>query len=173
LDEIVTEVKNETLHVYRKRSNWFSIFNWRNSKTGEVYITVQQLHGIDVSSGADVKTENRLRGEQMSIDTSSGSDLDLDLVYKHISLNSSSGSDAKLRGRSKTFTAVASSGSDIHARFLEADECRVTVSSGSDAVVFAAVKLDAKASSGGDIRYYGNPPVKEINTSSGGDVSGR
>jgi hypothetical protein len=32
-------------------------------------------------------------------------------------------------------------------------------------------ELYAKASSGADVRYYGNPQVKDIDESSGGDVS--
>jgi hypothetical protein len=70
----------------------------------------------------------------------------------------------------KTFEAEASSGSDIKAQKLESKICKVRVSSGSDATVTVSDELYARASSGGDVRYYGSPVVKDIDESSGGDV---
>lgn len=172
IDEIITEVRGDVLHIYTKRNNnWF---NWgKLNQTKKAYVTVKELNGIDASSGSDVKSENTLKGESIDLDASSGSDIDLDLIYKNIKLDTSSGSDAKLSGKAKTFEAEASSGSDISARELETAICRVRVSSGSDATVHVTDELYAKASSGGDVRYYGNPSIKDTDESSGGDVSQR
>ena len=172
IDELITEVKGDVLHIYMKRNN--NLFNWGSrNETKKVYVTVKELSAIDASSGSDVESENTLKGDHINIEASSGSDIELDLVYKNIRLDTSSGSDAKLSGKAKNFEAEASSGSDISARGLEAAICRVRVSSGSDAVVSVTDELYAKASSGGDVRYYGNPKVKDTDESSGGDVSQR
>ncbi len=172
IDKLITEVKGDVLHIYMKQNNnWF---NWgKINQTKKAYVTVKELNAIDASSGSDVKSENTLEGQVINIEASSGSDVDLDLVYKNIKLDTSSGSDAKLNGRAKTFEAEASSGSDISARGLEASICRVRVSSGSDATVNVTDELYAKASSGADVYYYGNPKVKDTDESSGGDVSQR
>lgn len=172
IDDIVTEVKNGTLHIYlEKNNNWF---NWgRLTETRKAYVTVKQLESIDASSGSDVRSENTLKGDELDIEASSGSDVYLDIVYKNVSLKTSSGSDAKLSGKAKYFTASASSGSDIVARDLETEKCNVKASSGSDATVNVSDELVAKASSGADVRYYGNPKTKDTDESSGGDVSGR
>ena len=171
IDDIVTEVKDGTLHIYLDKNNWF---NWgRINETRKAYVTVEQLGMIDASSGSDVRSENTLKGDDMEIEASSGSDVYLDLVYKNVSLKTSSGSDAKLTGKAKYFTASASSGSDIVARDFETEKCKVKASSGSDATVNVSDELIAKASSGADIRYYGNPRTKDTEESSGGDVSGR
>jgi hypothetical protein len=66
--------------------------------------------------------------------------------------------------------AEASSGSEIRAEELESVICKVNASSGSDIIVNVSEEIYAKASSGSDIRYYGNPQIKDINESSGGDV---
>ena len=172
IDDLITEVKGDVLHIYMKRKS--SFFNWgKMNETKKAYVAVKELNGIDASSGSDVKSENTLKGESINIEASSGSDVDLDLVYKNIKLDTSSGSDAKLTGKAKTFEAEASSGSDISARGLESAICRVRVSSGSDATVNVTNELYAKASSGGDVRYYGNPKIKDTDESSGGDVSQR
>ena len=174
IEDVKTEVRGGTLHVYMKNNNsLFNIFNWGRSTSRKVYVTARELKSIQASSGSDVKSKNTLKGESLKVESSSGSDVNLDVVYKEVTLSSSSGSDARLSGRAKYFTASSSSGSDINARDLEAQICKVNVSSGADATVTATEELHANASSGADVRYYGNPKVVDIDESSGGDVSGR
>jgi hypothetical protein len=172
IDDLITEVKDGTLRIYMKQSNnWF---NWNiGNQTRKAYVTVKELQKIHASSGSDVKSENTLKGETLEVKASSGSDVTLDIYYKSFSLDTSSGSDARISGKTKNFEAEASSGSDIKAQDLESSVCRVRVSSGSDASVNVTDELYAKASSGADVRYYGNPQVKDIDESSGGDVSHR
>ena len=168
IDKLITEVDDGTLHIYMKKSNWT---NWGLTKTRKVYVTIEKLNAVDVSSGSDVQSENTLTGENLKLRVSSGSDLSLDVVYKNLSLDASSGSDAKVTGKVKNFEAQASSGSDINAKDLECVICKVSASSGSDASIRVSDELYAKASSGADIDYYGNPQIKDIDESSGGDVS--
>ena len=170
IDKIITEVKDGTLRIYMKQSNnWF---NWNNgNQTRKAYVTVKELQEIEASSGSDVKSENTLTGENLKVHASSGSDVAIDVIYKSVRVDTSSGSDAKLTGKVKTLEAEASSGSDINAKELESKICKVNVSSGSDATVNVADELYANASSGADVNYYGNPQVKDINESSGGDIN--
>jgi len=171
MDEIKTEVKDGTLRIYVKsRNNWF---NWGFNKPRKAFVTVKKLKEIDASAGSDVKSENTLEGEILKVEASSGSDVDLELYYKTVELDASSGSDARLRGKAKTLVAQASSGSDIKARELEVAIGKLKASSGSDINVTVTDQLYAKASSGADIRYYGNPNIRDTDTSSGGDVAGR
>jgi hypothetical protein len=171
IDNLITEVINGELRIYMKKTNWF---NWSGmTKTRKVYVTVKELKKIDASSGSDVRSENTITGESLVIEASSGSDVVLDLVCKNISVNTSSGSDAKLTGKAKTLKAEASSGSDINARDLATSVCYANASSGSDITVNVSDELVARASSGSDIRYYGNPGIKDTDESSGGDVSRR
>lgn len=170
IDNIITEVKDGTLRIYMKKGNWF---NWGGNKSRKAYVTVKELIAIDASSGSDVRTENTLKGESLKVKASSGSDVNIDVIYKNVWVDTSSGSDARLSGKAKTFEAEASSGSDIKAQKLESAICRVKASSGSDITVSVSSELYARASSGGDIRYYGDPSVRDTDESSGGDVSRR
>lgn len=173
IDDIVTEVKKGTLHIYMKKGNRFNFFNFGNISARKVYVTATQLNRVDASSGSDVRSENTLRGDALEVRSSSGSDVVLDVVYKNISLDASSGADLKMSGKAKTVRASASSGSDINARNLEAVVVHANASSGADVAVHATGEIYANASSGGDVGYYGNPSVKNIDESSGGDVSAR
>lgn len=170
IDDLITEVKDGTLRIYMKQSNnWF---NWNSgNQTRKAYVTVKELEAIDASSGSDVQSENTLKGEELKVNASSGSDVEIDVYYKNVWVDASSGSDAKLSGKTKTLNAEASSGSDIKAEGLESSVCKIKVSSGSDATVNVSDELYANASSGADVRYYGNPQIKDIDESSGGDVS--
>lgn len=167
IDDIRTDVKDGTLHIYTKKNNWF---NWGNNKPRKAYVTVTELTRLYASSGSDVVSENTLEGDRLEVKTSSGSDIKIDVIIKNLSVDASSGSDAKLSGRSKTFEAEASSGSDIKAQNLEAKIGKLRASSGSDISVTITDELYAKASSGADIRYYGNPQIRDTDESSGGDV---
>ena len=168
IDKVITEVKDGTLKIYMKQNNnW----NWGITKSRKVYVSVKELVRLDASSGSDVNSENTLTGESLEVKASSGSDVNLDIHYKNFSVDASSGSDARISGKTKNLKVEASSGSDVKAQYLESVICKVSVSSGSDATVNVSEELYANASSGGDVRYYGNPQVKDINESSGGDVT--
>ncbi len=170
IDDIKTEVKDGTLHIYMKRNNWF---NWNGNRTRKAYVTVKELVALDASSGSDVESENTLEGETLDISASSGSDVKLDVRYKNLSLHSSSGSDAELKGKTKYLKLSASSGSDIDASGLESVYAKANASSGSDISLTVTEELEADASSGADITYFGNPKNRNIDESSGGDVRGR
>lgn len=168
INDIVTEVKDGILKIYMKDRpfKWFG--NW--SKELKAYVTVKTLERISASAGSDVVSENTITGNNLKVDISSGSDLKMEVEVENLSLESSSGSDAALSGRAKNFKANASSGSDIDASDLKTKICDVEVSSGSDASVNVSDELVAHASSGGDIKYSGDPQQKDIHKSSGGGV---
>jgi len=169
IDNIKTEVENGTLKIFTKNSP----FNWNFNKTRKVYVALKTLENLNASSGADVVSENLLKGNRLNISASSGSEVKLNIEYREVQLDSSSGSDAELSGSCHFFKASSSSGSDIAAPGLLSKVCHVNVSSGADAVVYASDELKANASSGGDVRYLGNPKSKNIDESSGGDVTAK
>lgn len=170
IEKIITEVKDGVLHIYVKQNGWF---NWSGNETRKAYVTIKELNRIEASSGSDVNSENTLKGEELKINVSSGAEVEVDVYYKNLDVNTSSGSDAKLSGKVKNLRASASSGSDINAKELESVTCKASASSGSDVTVSVSEELNASASSGADVNYYGNPSVKEIDESSGGDVTRR
>ncbi len=171
IDDIRTEVKDGILHIYMKSKNTW--FNWSGNKTRKAYVSVKKLDQLEASSGSDVESENTLEGDELAVKASSGADVKLDVHYRDFSIDTSSGSDAKIRGKVKYLKAQASSGSDINAKELQSEKCKVSASSGSDISLSVSDEIIARASSGADIVYYGNPAMKDIDESSGGDVHGR
>ncbi len=166
IDAILTEVNDGVLHIYMKKT-----FGFQWNRSSRVHVTFDDLTSLSVSAGADVEAQNPFKLNELKISVSAGADIQIDeLLAESVWLDTSSGSDASLSGRVVNFEASSSSGADISCSGLVAEHCVVSVSSGSDAEVHATKSLKASASSGGDIRYKGNPTQKNINESSGGDV---
>lgn len=147
---IETEVINGVLKIRTTK-------NISRAKSKKVYVTFTSLNLVEASSGADVIVSDVVRSENLEISSSSGADLEIEVDARELTAKTSSGSDIKVTGRAKYLTADASSGSDLNAKNLKVDKCRAEASSGADITVHVETSLDAKASSGGDIRYYGDP----------------
>jgi hypothetical protein len=169
VEEIITEVKDGTLHIYRKGKFGFN-FNFNNDC--EVHVSARTLEALDASSGSEVKSVGTFKSSAFRVGVSSGSEVSLNLDCDKVSADSSSGSEIKLSGRTRMFTLSVSSGSEIDAGNLSAEIVQADASSGGEARVRAAAELHAHASSGGEINYEGKPQTVDAHKSSGGSVSG-
>lgn len=171
LDKIITKVEDGILKIYIKDKSWLGM-NW-NKEPRKVYVSFKTLDKLNASAGSDVNSSSVIKLGKLDLDVSSGSDVKLELDTDELRVESSSGSDVSLNGKASVAEVSASSGSDISAGDLEIKKCTASVSSGSDIRIKVTEELNANASSGGDITYSGNPRVKNIRESSGGDVNGR
>jgi len=164
-DIIETEVDNGVLRIYADKNIW-------SAKRKRVYLTAQSINEIKTTSGAEVRTENTLKTDELRVAVTSGADVRLTVDVDQLRCTTTSGSDARLEGRANHFVARSTSGSDLKASGLEAKTCEARVTSGADISVNVSEELDASATSGGDIRYSGNPKKIRKNSNSGGDVRG-
>jgi len=171
LDKIITKVEDGILKIYIKDKSWLGL-SW-NKEPRKVYVSFKTLDKLDASAGSDVNSATILKLDNLDLEVSSGSDVKLELDTKQLRVNTSSGSDVSLNGKAEVAEVSASSGSDITAGDLETKKCSANVSSGSDISIRVTEELNADASSGGGINYSGNPKVKNIRKSSGGDVNAR
>lgn len=160
---LVTEVNDDILKIYFDE-------NVSKRKASIIYLTMPKISSIKTSSGAEVNSQNTLKVNELLVDASSGSEIELRVEANSIESESSSGSEIALKGTCQSLIADASSGSEIDANELMAETVNAKASSGSDIDVHATKSITAKASSGGSIDCEGNPKNKEIKKSSGGDV---
>lgn len=164
IDLLKTEIKNDELKIYFEK-------NVYHAKARNVYVTTANIHKISTSSGSEVKSENTIQTDALSLNSSSGSNIQLIVNANSVNGDTSSGASMDLEGKTTNFTATSSSGSSIDAKKLNAVNVIATTSSGASIDVFATGKLNAHASSGGGIGYSGNPTEINKDTSSGGSVS--
>jgi hypothetical protein len=160
---LITEVEDGVLKIYFKE-------NVRTRKASTVYLSFPVIDKIKTSSGAEVKGQNKLKVEELAVDCSSGSEVNIHVDAKQLILESSSGSEIEVEGVSEILQADSSSGSKIEADKLKAKIVNAEASSGADIDVFASESITAKASSGASIDCDGDPKEKSIKKSSGGHV---
>ena len=163
LQYIETNIEDGKLHVTTSE-------NIGHSEAKKVYVTYKQLNSIEASSGADVTGNSVIKSERLSLKSSSGSDLKVEVFSKEITAKASSGSDLNISGKASSLTADASSGSEIDAKELLVVNCNAEASSGAEVSVKVKGNLETQVSSGGNVNYYGDPVSVNSNKSHSGSV---
>ena len=163
LQYIETDIENGKLHVTTSE-------NIGHSKAKKVYITFKELNTVEASSGADVTGNSVIKSQNLTLKSSSGADLEVEVFAQDLIAKSSSGADLKVSGKATSLNADASSGSELDAKELLVINCNAEASSGAEVTVNVQDKLETHVSSGGDINYYGNPVSVNSNKSHSGSV---
>lgn len=164
MDLLKTDVKGNTLHISFEK-------NVYRASSRKVYLSTETVSSLTTSSGANIVSENTIKSENLDLDASSGSSINIKIRAQFVQCETSSGATMNVYGTTKSSKFRASSGSTIHADTLKSENTTAKVSSGANIDVYASESLTAKASSGGDIDYAGNPKAIDKDTSSGGSVS--
>ncbi len=162
-DLILTEVKDGVLKIHTAE-------NIGRASSKRVNVSFKTISSIVSTSGSDVYSTNTISAEKLNLRSTSGSDMKLEVNTTELHCESTSGSDIRLSGKTSKLVAEATSGSDIKAGNLISESSQVKATSGADITVNTSKELIAKANSGGDIKYYGNPEKVDTNKSSAGSI---
>lgn len=140
------------------------------SKTIVVKVKTPKIENLNASSGSEIKGIGTFKGENISVDASSAAEVSVTLKYDNIIFEASSGSSINAKGIALKLDSSASSGSEIEAYDLMVNDVISDVSSGGNIKIHPIVKLNATASSGGNIAYKVEPKSITKEESSGGNV---
>lgn len=164
LHEVIeTRVEGNVLKVFVNE-------NIRWAKEKKVMVTVEKLTGVSTSSGSNVWSQNQIMSENLGLKASSGANLTMEVNAKYLKADCSSGANIKLTGLAKDAEMEASSGANLVGGDLKADNCKMKASSGANVSATVNQSLDARASSGGNVVYYGEPNSTNVRFSSGGHI---
>jgi hypothetical protein len=161
---IITKIENGVLKIESDE-------NYNSTETPVVKVKMAVINGLSTSSGSEISNIGTLISENMDVESSSGSQINITVEADAIKIESTSGSSIEVGGKALKVETSSSSGSTIDAKNLMANEVRSQTSSGSNTSVYPIVKLDAKASSGSSISYHKIPKTVSKEESSGGSVS--
>ncbi|MES2748262.1 MAG: head GIN domain-containing protein [Bacteroidota bacterium] len=164
IKHITTKVENGVLVVSTDESIDFA-------ESMKVKVKMPTVNGLEATSGSSIKTNSTLKGNNLAVKTSSGSEIEATLEYESVTTESTSGSELTLVGKALKLSTKSSSGSDVEAGSLVANEITSEATSGSSTTVHPLVSLNAKASSGSSVNYNGTPKTVSEEETSGGDVS--
>lgn len=163
---ILTEIEDDVLKIHTKK-------NIGKCKAKKVLVNFKDISKIIATSGSNVYTTKTIDVEMLDLKTTSGSDMTVAVNARTLHCESTSGSDLKLSGKTDLLIAEATSGSDIKAGELIAQSSKVKATSGADITINTAKELIASATSGGDVKYYGNPEKVTKNNSVSGSIKNK
>jgi hypothetical protein len=163
VDNVITEVSGGYLRIHMREGHY-------RDRSVKVYVTYVKLEKISASSAANVFSSETLKGERLVISASSAASVDLPVDVKNLDISASSAADVELKGVAQSVDLDVSSAGEIDTYDLEADDVSSTASSAGSIKLSVKKSIRAHASSGGTIRYRGNPSQSNTNSSSGGSV---
>lgn len=166
LDNVITEVSGSYLKVHMRDEDRDD----RNANV-KVYVTYVKIDKLSASSAGSIFSEGTIATNSMEISSSSAANVEITInANGPVEVSSSSAGEVEIKGKAKSLLAEASSAGEIDAYDLEAQKVTADASSAGSIKVNVSEELNAQASSGGSIRYRGNPDRSNTNSSSGGSV---
>ena len=168
-NRIKTVVENGILKIYYDYDVW-KLMKGRVSKNLKAYVSIVNIQTLAVSSGASLKTDNEITGDNINIDASSGGMMNAKLKAKSLNVEHSSGAMITLSGTADNIDIDGSSGAVFHGYDLAVNSCKAETSSGAVAQITANKEMSGRASSGGHVSYKGDANLVNKRTSSGGSV---
>lgn len=167
--DLEIDIKGSTLVIGFKKNKG----NFWNNRDAEITLYYNQdITEVSVSSGASVYNSSPFNNDDFEADASSGGSLNLMVNSDDIDVDVSSGASIQIGGESNSLTVDVSSGATFKGKKLASKSVKVDASSGAGATVWAEESIKASASSGGSVRYKGDPQDKELDTAkySGGSI---
>ncbi|MFZ6012978.1 MAG: head GIN domain-containing protein [Bacteroidota bacterium] len=164
IENVITEVSGSYLKVHMKDGRY------RSNVDVKVFVTYVQLEKISASSAGSIFSEGVIKSARMDINASSAGTVEVQLDAGTLEATASSAGDMELKGKAKNVTFEVSSAGEVDADDLEAESVNAEASSAGSAKINVTKSLVAHASSGGSIRYRGNPDKSITESSSGGSV---
>lgn len=165
-NHIEVYVENETLYVTSDK-------NIYRADEKNIFVSYQDISKITSSSGASIISQEPVIQKELTVNASSGSDIELSVRAENINSSVSSGAHIKLSGKTNRHQASASSGADIRSQDLQSAIAQASASSGASIKIYANNQFTGKATSGADINYYGDPQKVDEVENSGGNVRRR
>jgi len=162
MDLITTNVSGGTLRIKSKKDI--------NKPTElKVYVTVTNLKSLEASGASNVTGKNTINSQDLMIELSGASDLELEVSCKNLMIDASGASDAKLRGSAGNAEIDASGASTIIAMKLNTRNALIDASGASTVKVAVSENLEADSSGASSILYKGDPHVSS-NVSGAGTI---
>jgi hypothetical protein len=167
-DNIKTEVKNGKLSIWYEDNKTLKLHT--ENRRMKAYVSYKAINALTASGGSDVKVEGTIKGNDLELALSGGSDFEGKVDVSDLKVNASGGSDVDISGTTKKLDVDASGGSDVKGFDLSADVCNLEASGGSDITITVNKELSARASGGSDVHYKGNGTVREMNSSGSSSI---
>ena len=136
----------------------------------KVKLYCSEISGLEITRGAVVQSADILTATTLNLTADSGGKAELALSSDSISARVVKGSDIILSGNTRSLSVIANSAGNFLGYELEAKNAWVKANTGAQIKVYSSEYLNANSSGGAFIGYMGDPELKEVKNSLGGDI---
>lgn len=144
---------------------------WTGSNVkAKITLYTPRISSIDASAGSSVSSRDVFQSDAISLESSSGASINVKLEANSIEGSVSSGGSIVVTGKSDNTKIEASSGGSFNGIDLETKNAKAESSSGGSVKIWCTQDIVADASSGGSIRYKGNPSKTNIDAGFSGSI---
>ena len=167
-DNIKTEVRNGTLHIFYENHG----FNWNiGNHRMKAYVSFNTLHNLEVSGASSCKINGTIDQPELTIKMSGASSMNGDMKIGNLNFEGSGASNAKVTGSAAKMVIHVSGASDFKSYDFIADNCTARATGASDIRITVNKELSVDASGASSINYKGSPAVRELHSSGASSVS--
>lgn len=160
---IKTEVKGGTLYISTKE-------DIRDSEALNIYLTFKEMHEIDVSGACDLSGEDKFTFNDLEMDCSGASNIDLKITANSLELDCSGASNITLYGSAQKVEMDVSGASHFDAYDLEVEDFEIEVSGAAGAKIFVTGELSANVSGAAHLKYKGDARIVHHDVSGAGSM---
>lgn len=169
-DKIVTKVENGILKIHYENKIG-SINRIRESKNLKAYVSYKTLDKLHATTGSEVKIEGVLKTNSLDLVANTGAQVDGEVEVGKMTVSQNTGSKVSLTGKTESLEIDGDTGSKFKGDELTTLTCNATVSTGAIISIRAEKELEAKANTGGVLRYKGAAVIREIKAHTGGTIT--
>jgi hypothetical protein len=142
----------------------------RNTRPVNIYVTMQDIHGIDIYGSSKIIGETKISTDELNINISGSGKANLDIEANRINTRISGSGDMAFSGKATDFDVKVSGSGNISARNLLTDNADISVSGSGDCIISVKEQLDVTISGSGSVKYYGKPGRVSSNISGSGKL---
>lgn len=167
---IVTEVVNGILKIHY--DNKLAAINKKDqSKNLRAYVSYKTLTKLEVTTGAHVNIDGVLRSSSVDLTANTGGIVKGEIDIATFNVDQETGSKITLTGKAGSLSVEGETGSKFLGEDLVTADCSAEVSTGASIHITVQKELNARADTGGQIKYKGEGGIRNIKTNTGGSVS--
>ena len=163
---IVIEEHNHELVIKTKNG-----YNLRPSKKLKVYLSSPRYTQLEVSGACNIIGENKITSDnRLTLGVSGAGDIKMEADAPQVEARISGSGNVDLKGNTRDFELELSGAGKAQCYELLSENTEVDISGAGSAEVYASVRIDARVSGAGNVRYKGEGSIGENKVSGAGSV---
>lgn len=135
-----------------------------------IKIYYRELNSLVVGAGAQIESDAVIKAKEFYLNGGSGSEVFLEVETELLEVQAGEGAHLTLKGSTTELRAGATTGGIFDGHRLSSKTARLRAGTGGEVSANVSDSMDARANTGGIIRYQGNPSEVNKRTVLGGEI---